>query len=205
MSGYKLADGTYSDQYKVGDKFVVQDSVIFRKGTVVIYHHNDGSDCPWFIKAAEFPSTRSESSCMWYRLSAYKEDVVNPEDADLVIEELEAKIENLEEYISELVKENEQQKKVLDNFAQLTDLVSAHSHLAEALNAEIGDDVVERLVHFLKYDLNSLKQQADTYVEVHNQLASHRSFDDSHNTCCQDLLETIKTLQTVYDNMADYF
>lgn len=70
MSGYKLADGTYSSDYKIGDKFEAVDGIIFQKGSIVTYTTNDNSDCPWFTN-----KYGREYSCMWFRLKSYKEPV----------------------------------------------------------------------------------------------------------------------------------
>lgn len=62
---YKLADGTMSTDYQVGDKFVVvEDSSFFREGQVITLFRDDESVCPWFDE--------EESPCHWFRLKAYK-------------------------------------------------------------------------------------------------------------------------------------
>lgn len=47
--GYRLADGSWSSEYSVGDKFIVSmDSGTFSQGSVVELSHDDGSSCPMF-------------------------------------------------------------------------------------------------------------------------------------------------------------
>jgi TolA-binding protein len=196
MDRYKLADGSYSDQYRVGDKFVMVDTnhYHFSRGSVVELEEDDHSDSPSFKN-----DEGSAIYCSWWRMAAYKENTIVTEHISQV-EELEAKIDNLEEYISELVHQNEQQRKVLDNFTQLTELVSTHSHITEALNAKIGDDVVERLVNFLKYNLDSLQQQARVFCVLDSVLATHPSFrKNDEQTRREELVNTVRVLQQVYD------
>lgn len=78
MSGYKLADGTYSSEYKIGDKFETVDGEIFQKGSIVTYTTDDHSDCPWFTN-----KHGREYSCLWYRLKSYKEPVKQFTKSDL--------------------------------------------------------------------------------------------------------------------------
>lgn len=48
-TGHKLADGTYSGQYKVGDKFVVTNGTDeFSQGSIVSLYYDDNSSCPKF-------------------------------------------------------------------------------------------------------------------------------------------------------------
>lgn len=49
--GYKLADGSFSTEYKIGDKFKVvftEGNSFITKGQIVEYTTNDGTDCPEF-------------------------------------------------------------------------------------------------------------------------------------------------------------
>lgn len=78
MSGYKLADGTYSSEYKIGDKFETVDGEIFQKGSIVTYTTDVPSDRPWFTN-----KHGREYSCMWYRLKPYKEPVKQFTKSDL--------------------------------------------------------------------------------------------------------------------------
>lgn len=49
MSGYELADGTLSTDYKIGDKFVVVEPKCGLKvGDIVSYYYDDGSELPQF-------------------------------------------------------------------------------------------------------------------------------------------------------------
>lgn len=53
--GYKLADGSYSSQYEVGDLFkVVGCDESFNIGQVVSLSEDDGEDCPWFKSSNGF-------------------------------------------------------------------------------------------------------------------------------------------------------
>lgn len=65
MSGYKLADGTYSSDYKIGDKFeVVSDShYCFSKGAIITLTEDGGSKNPYF----------EDNECVnWDKLKFYK-------------------------------------------------------------------------------------------------------------------------------------
>lgn len=49
MSGYELADGTLSTEYKIGDKFILNENHhVFRKGDTLELFKQDFSDCPKF-------------------------------------------------------------------------------------------------------------------------------------------------------------
>jgi len=69
--GYQLADGSWSSEYKVGDKFVVSCDKhhIFGQGKVVVYIEEDFSDSPRFMDNYEV-----KSFCYWSRLSKYKSE-----------------------------------------------------------------------------------------------------------------------------------
>ena len=48
---YKLADGSLSSDYEVGDTFVVYrigHSAYFHEGDVITFKNDDGTHCPWF-------------------------------------------------------------------------------------------------------------------------------------------------------------
>lgn len=68
--GYILADGSYSSEYSVGDKFVVVDvegrepHYCFNDGTIITFTEEDNSDCPYFDDG---------DAVNWRRLKAYKE------------------------------------------------------------------------------------------------------------------------------------
>lgn len=75
--GYELADGTFSSEYKLGDKFEVVDGYIFSIGSIVTLFDDDGSDCP--LLKLEKGSTNLRNAggemggyCCWSRLKAYK-------------------------------------------------------------------------------------------------------------------------------------
>lgn len=77
--GYKLADGSWSSEYKIGDKFEAVDGVIFQKGSIVTYTTKNGSDCPWFTN-----KHGREYSCYWYRLKPYKDPAKQFTKSDLL-------------------------------------------------------------------------------------------------------------------------
>lgn len=45
---YKLADGSLSTDYEIGDRFIIIGSELFGDGSVVSLYDDDGSDCPLF-------------------------------------------------------------------------------------------------------------------------------------------------------------
>ena len=100
---YELADGSMSTDYKIGDKFVSVDDGIFPVGAIVTYTEEDNSACPCFTKEGR----KYSEACFWWRLEAYKEPST---EAPTELEELEARIETLEEYITQLVRENKKLK-----------------------------------------------------------------------------------------------
>lgn len=62
---HKLADGTWSTDYKVGDRFVVVGvAAYFERGQVITLSKDDESVCPWFDEG--------EKPCHWCALKAYK-------------------------------------------------------------------------------------------------------------------------------------
>jgi hypothetical protein len=129
MNRYQLADGSYSDQYKIGDKFVVvcDEHYQFNKGVIVEFEEDDQSSAPNFKH-----KKASEVSCKWGRLAAYKERSIIKVGASQV-EELEAKIDNLEEYISELVKENDQMRELLHERESLKQQANTYMKLSAVL------------------------------------------------------------------------
>lgn len=76
-AGYKLADGTYSSQYKIGDKFVVVTSnTVFYEDSVVTLHFNNGTSTPIFILFSGGMISNSYNNiahCGWRNLKAYTE------------------------------------------------------------------------------------------------------------------------------------
>jgi hypothetical protein len=108
---YKLADGSMSTDYKIGDKFVSVEEGAFPIGAIVVYTEDDNSDCPWFTREGR----KSEGACFWWRLKAYKEPSTEAPtkvstEVSTELEELEARIETLEGYITQLVRENKKLK-----------------------------------------------------------------------------------------------
>lgn len=69
--GYQLADGSWSSEYKIGDKFVLScdGHSIFRKGVVVEFITDDQSKNPRFEKVKDV-----SYYCNWERLSKYKSE-----------------------------------------------------------------------------------------------------------------------------------
>jgi hypothetical protein len=62
---YRLADGTMSTDYKVGDKFVVvQVAAYFQRGDIITLTEDDMTKCPLF--------GAGENPCHWSKLEAYK-------------------------------------------------------------------------------------------------------------------------------------
>ena len=67
-----MADGSWSSEYKVGDKFVCvycEDHHIFIDGEIVEFILNDGSKNPRFKG-----NDNQEAFCSWVRLSKYKSE-----------------------------------------------------------------------------------------------------------------------------------
>ena len=46
--GYQLADGSWSSEYKIGDRFVVGETANFREGSLIEFIYNDDTYCPYF-------------------------------------------------------------------------------------------------------------------------------------------------------------
>lgn len=69
--GYQLADGSWSSEYKVGDKFLFSwnKQHKFRQGEVVVYIEDDDSDSPRFMNSSE-----EKAYCYWSSLSKYKSE-----------------------------------------------------------------------------------------------------------------------------------
>lgn len=73
---YKLADGSRSTEYKVGDKFLVAEveGSTFSQGSIVELYLNDGTSCPVFrlvTGECEYDNCNGKSGacCSWYCLS----------------------------------------------------------------------------------------------------------------------------------------
>ena len=79
-------------------------------------------------------------------------------EAPTELEELEARIETLEEYITQLVRENKSQAKALDNFSRLTYLVSNDGRVAKMLGAYLGDCVVDKILDYLNKEARILSR-----------------------------------------------
>ena len=67
VTGYKLADESYSDEYKIGDKFEVVGGFILNVGSVVEFVQDDGSPSPKFKLSSE-----GVWYCPWSFLKPYK-------------------------------------------------------------------------------------------------------------------------------------
>lgn len=81
-TGYKLADGSYSSKYKVGDKFEVvrvpnlSEHYNRRVGSIITLIDDDGTDSPYFD---------DEFICVgWHRLKPYKEPAKQFTKSDLL-------------------------------------------------------------------------------------------------------------------------
>lgn len=67
IKGYELADGSYSSEYKVGDKFVVvSEHFLYSEGDVVELVANDKSTAPYFDGAKG-----KQKAISWYKLKPY--------------------------------------------------------------------------------------------------------------------------------------
>ena len=67
---YKLADGSLSNQYEVGDTFVVVgNSRYFDRGSVILFAKDDGSGCPWFFSKYD----RDDYYISWHKLEPSEE------------------------------------------------------------------------------------------------------------------------------------
>lgn len=78
-TGYKLADGTYSSQYKVGDKFVVVDdkSYAFTKDSIVSLYFDNGTSTPKFkledgVCDCALCDGEAGAYLSWSKIEAYK-------------------------------------------------------------------------------------------------------------------------------------
>lgn len=78
-AGYKLADGTYSSQYKIGDKFVVvhDKEDVFTLGSIVSLYDDDGTSAPKFKLeeggcAYVLCDGKAGGYLSWSKLEAYK-------------------------------------------------------------------------------------------------------------------------------------
>lgn len=70
---------------------------------------------------------------------------------DSIIEELEAKIDNLEELVSDQAHQINQLTEALDNFARLTHYFSTEG-VGKLPNAKLGDSVVDAILDYFKGD-----------------------------------------------------
>ena len=76
--GHKLADGSYSGEYKIGDKFEVVNEGTFDVGSVVEFIYNDDSSNPKFKSPSE-----GAWYCLWEFLKPYKEPAKQFTKSDL--------------------------------------------------------------------------------------------------------------------------
>lgn len=85
--GYQLADGTWSTEYKVGDKFeVTRNTDAFSTGSTISFYVDDESLSPWFLlESGEcFYDDSSDSwSVPWKNLKA-----VNPKQKEFTKKDL---------------------------------------------------------------------------------------------------------------------
>lgn len=79
--GYQLADGTWSSEYKIGDKFVVVNDHSFSLGSIITFFEDDNSWCPLFKLESGYTATNNANGekgayAAWERLKAYKPEAV---------------------------------------------------------------------------------------------------------------------------------
>jgi hypothetical protein len=88
---YKLADGSWSTDYKIGDKFYVVEGT--DKGCIATLLDDAGSDCPWFYKGRDYRNCE-----VWEWLKpCNKENIVEITNAiHETIRQLKATIKELE-------------------------------------------------------------------------------------------------------------
>jgi hypothetical protein len=105
MDGHKLADGSLSTDYTLGDKFVVVGDACSCSettvGEIVILDEDDFSPNPYFI--AEDGSGSGERVCFWGELKRYENEslpIYTQSELDY-IRELESRIDQLEELCSD--------------------------------------------------------------------------------------------------------
>ena len=79
--GYKLADGSYSTEYELGDKFMVThnlyDQAVFSRGSIVSLYEEDNSDQPLFkLEEGEAVFSNCDGDaggyCYWFCLTPVK-------------------------------------------------------------------------------------------------------------------------------------
>jgi hypothetical protein len=130
---YKLADGSLSTDYEVGDTFVYNDpkgenNGTFRNGSVVKLLTNDGSDCPLFslyigeclIQVGRDDDNNPTAYAAWDKLTKHSKTLsVEKQDPEVVIKQsdydsLVDEINMLRELVAELtaVKEEQQFKPI---------------------------------------------------------------------------------------------
>ena len=65
---------------------------------------------------------------------------------------------------------------------------------------ELREEALEQLVSDLVSKLDSIQQQADTYMDLQKAISEHSSLGSNLQTSyCEDLLSTIERLQRAYD------
>lgn len=78
--GYQLADGSWSSEYKIGDKFIVTDgSTVFTRGSIISFYRDDNTAKPCFKLVngrSFFQNCDGEDGgyISWIRLTPYKEE-----------------------------------------------------------------------------------------------------------------------------------
>jgi hypothetical protein len=125
---YKLADGSLSTDYKLGDLFVYNDARgddygTYSGGSIVKFLKNDGSDCPLFslVEGECFDDTfescdTKTSYASWEKLTRYSGvSVAKEQDPDVVIKQsdydsLVDEINMLRELVAELTSVKEEQQ-----------------------------------------------------------------------------------------------
>ena len=78
---YKLADGSLSTDYKVGDVFEVVDSSYsyFSKGSVILLVHDDDSNCPKFkLINGQCAVLGNEAYSIWQALNPTESNSLKP-------------------------------------------------------------------------------------------------------------------------------
>lgn len=82
--GYQLADGTWSEDYKVGDKFrVVCESIMYPEiGEIVELLEDDGTEIPWF-----YNENHPHDVIQWGKLEHYVEDELEEPEDDITDED----------------------------------------------------------------------------------------------------------------------
>jgi hypothetical protein len=176
IMSYKLADGSLSTDYKLGDLFIYVDPRgvdhgTFRSGSVVELLTEDGTDCPLFglVRGECFNDTNEHgivetSYASWEKLTRYsRTSVAKEQDPDVVIKQSE-----VDAYIDEI-------------------------NMLRELVAEIT----------LETDYTALGQQASTYRALNEKMSNHQSYKqgDGWSTRESELLEQLDVLFEAYDNV----